>query len=62
MFFKKLKKIYTSNIQIQNQLIEEVETILNGEDLEKNRSQIISIQKLFKKIFQNFSMIDTKIL
>ena len=45
VFFKKLKKIYTSNIQIQNQLIEEVETILNGEDLEKNRSQIISIQK-----------------
>ena len=50
VFFKKLKKIYTSNIQIQNQLIEEVETILNGEDLEKNRSQIISIQKKWKLV------------
>lgn len=49
-FFKELKKTYANNIQTQNHLIEEVENILNSEDLEKNRSQIISIQKKWKHV------------
>ena len=49
-FFKNLKKIYSHNIEKQFSLINEVEKILDNENPESLRSQIISIQKKWKLI------------
>ena len=49
-FFKNLKKIYSDNIEKQVSLINEVEKILENENPESFRSQIISIQKKWKLI------------
>ena len=49
-FFKKLKNVYSDNIQKQFSLINEVEKILDNENPESFRSQIISIQKKWKLI------------
>jgi hypothetical protein len=49
-FFKNLKNVYSDNIQKQFSLINEVEKILDNENPESFRSQIISIQKKWKLI------------
>jgi len=49
-FFKNIKIIYSENIKKQNLLIEEVKTIVNKDDLEKERQNVISIQKKWKLI------------
>ncbi|MFL2636595.1 MAG: DUF349 domain-containing protein [Flavobacteriaceae bacterium] len=49
-FFKNLKKIYSDNIEKQFSLINEVEKILDNDNPESLRSQIISIQKKWKLI------------
>ena len=49
-FFKNLKNVYSDNIQKQFSLINEVEKILDNENHESFRSQIISIQKKWKLI------------
>jgi len=49
-FFKNLKKIYSDNIEKQFSLINEIEKILDSENPESLRSQIISIQKKWKLI------------
>lgn len=49
-FFKNLKNVYSYNIQKQFSLINEVEKILDNENPESFRSQIISIQKKWKLI------------
>jgi hypothetical protein len=49
-FFKNLKNVYSNNIQKQFSLINEVEKILDNENPESFRSQIISIQKKWKLI------------
>ena len=49
-FFKNLKNVYSDNIQKQFSLIKEVEKILDNENPESFRSQIISIQKKWKLI------------
>lgn len=50
LFFKNLKIVYSDNIQKQFSLINEVEKILDNENPESFRSQIISIQKKWKLI------------
>ena len=49
-FFKNIKNIYSENITKQNLLIEEVKRIINKDDLEKERQNVISIQKKWKLI------------
>ena len=49
-FFKNLKNVYSDNMQKQFSLINEVEKILDNENPESFRSQIISIQKKWKLI------------
>ena len=49
-FFKNLKNVYPDNIQKQFSLINEVEKILDNDNPESFRSQIISIQKKWKLI------------
>ncbi len=49
-FFKNIKKIYSENIEKQKKRIDEVDKILNNENLENYRSQIISIQKEWRLI------------
>ena len=44
-FFKRLKKIYSENIEKQKKLINQVDNIHKEENLENFRSQVISIQK-----------------
>jgi hypothetical protein len=44
-FFKRLKKIYSENIEKQKNLINQVNNIHKEENLENFRSQVISIQK-----------------
>ena len=49
-FFKNIKNIYSENITKQNLLIEEVKRIINKDGLEKERQNVISIQKKWKLI------------
>jgi len=49
-FFKRLKKIYSENLEKQKNLINEVDNIHKEENLENFRSQVISIQKNWKLI------------
>jgi predicted DNA-binding ribbon-helix-helix protein len=44
-FFKRLKKIYSENLEKQKNLINQVDNIHKEENLENFRSQVISIQK-----------------
>jgi hypothetical protein len=49
-FFKRLKKIYSENIEKQKNLINQVNNIHKEENLENFRSQVISIQKQWRLI------------
>jgi predicted DNA-binding ribbon-helix-helix protein len=49
-FFKRLKKIYSENLEKQKNLIDQVDNIHKEENLENFRSQVISIQKNWKLI------------
>ena len=49
-FFKRLKKIYSENLEKQKNLINQVDNIHKEENLENFRSQVISIQKNWKLI------------
>ena len=50
IFFKKIKKVYTENLSKQNSLINEIINISSKDDLEKERQNVISIQKQWKLI------------
>ena len=50
IFFKKIKKVYTENLSKQNSLINEIINISSKDDLEKERQNVISIQKKWKLI------------
>ena len=49
-FFKRLKKIYSENLEKQKNLINQVNNIHKEENLENFRSQVISIQKQWRLI------------
>ena len=49
-FFKRLKKIYSENLEKQKNLINQVDKIHKEENLENFRSEVISIQKHWKLI------------
>ena len=50
IFFKKIKKVYSENLKKQNALIDEIIKISSKDDLEKERQNVISIQKQWKLI------------
>ncbi len=50
IFFKNLKKIYRENIIRQEELISKVERLKKDENLDKNKKEIIVIQKDWRKI------------
>ena len=50
IFFKKIKKVYSENLDKQNSLINEIIKISTKDDLEKERQNVISIQKQWKLI------------
>jgi hypothetical protein len=49
-FFKNIKNIYSENLKKQELLIEEIKTIIAKDDSEKERQNVISIQKQWKLI------------
>ena len=50
IFFKKIKKVYSENLKKQDTLIDEIIKISSKDDLEKERQNVISIQKQWKLI------------
>ena len=50
IFFKKIKKLYSENLKKQDSLINEIIEISSKDDLEKERQNVISIQKKWKLI------------
>ena len=50
IFFKNIKKIYSDNLKKQDLLIEEIKIITSKDEFEKERQNVISVQKQWKLI------------